>query len=122
MSEDSSGKNLIFRLTVPDFLWERNARGVKSKKGLVRVPCVPSWNDMLALDEWGRRRLKEKIADVFLCELQACCTACATTTTSVKKSLSIYAATLACYRTTIRDKRKLRQSSARQKKAKSPIR
>lgn len=117
MSNEPPNATLVLRLRVPNFQSDRNIRGVRSKKGLSMIPCVPSWNDMLALDEWGRRRLKWKIADAFLYALREL-ESCSTKTTSVRKSASIFADTLAAYQMTVLVKRRSRQRNARQKKAK----
>lgn len=115
-----SQPTLIVRLKIPNFPSPRNARGVKKKEDApdFLLPAVPSWNDLLSLDEWGRKRLKSQIAVAFLSALRAYESDYSMRTTCAGKSSPTFSDTLVAYQVIAQDKRKLRQASARQMKAK----
>ncbi len=69
---------------------------------------LPSWNEILGLEHWGRYKLKKELAASFLSALRASAGSSSMRTTSVKNSLSTYADTLESYLATQQAKRKLR--------------
>lgn len=74
---------------------------------------LPSWNEILGMEHWARYQLKKSLASDFMSALQASVGTSLTKITYAKNSTSTYAATLARYQVTQREKRKLR--SARKK-------
>src|SRR6187551_3426488 len=61
---------------------------------------IPSWNDILAMEHWARDSLKKQIQSRFLSELQRSASDCSMTTTCVRNTMSIAAATLVSYQAT----------------------
>lgn len=102
---------LLLTLSIPSFL-------SKSKDDEKLLPCVPSWNEVLGMEHWGRDKRKKEIQAAFLSALRACAAASLTRTTSAKNTWSIAADTLASYQAMVRDKRALKQRSARLEKKK----
>ena len=78
---------------------------------------LPSWNQILAMHHWKRKKFKDSTAAEFLCALRAAAKDCSTKTTSVKNTMSIYADTLASYLTTRRNERKLKSAKRNAEKA-----
>lgn len=105
----------IFTLVIPSFKSTKSARGVKQESLL---PCVPSWNDMLQLEPWGRQQRKKQIQDAFLSALRAYDAASSTKTTSAKSMWSIAADTLELFQTTALVKRASKLASAKLEKKK----
>jgi len=58
---------------------------------------LPSWNDILGMEQWARYKFKRQLADVFLSALRASAAACSTKTTSVKNTMLTFADTLERY-------------------------
>lgn len=64
----------------------------------LRIPGkLPSWNDILGMEEWARYKFKRRLADDFLLELRAIAGSSSTKTTCAKSTMSTYADTLASY-------------------------
>lgn len=78
---------------------------------------LPSWNEILGMEQWARYKYKKDLANVFLCELRRLESACSTKTTSAKNIWSIYAATLASSLETRQRQRILRSASKRRSRA-----
>lgn len=79
---------------------------------------LPSWNDILGMEQWARYKYKNEIQIAFLSALQASAGDCLTRTTSARNSMSIAAATLVSYREMAREKRKLKLLKKKQSQAK----
>lgn len=71
---DSTPKpgKLIFALTIPGRL--------------------PSWNDILGMEQWARYKFKKELSDVFMFALQQSERASSTGTISAKNTMSIFCA------------------------------
>lgn len=78
---------------------------------------LPSWNDVLGMEQWARYKFKNELQLAFLSELRAFDDGFSTKTTSVKSSMSIAADTLASYMEMNREKRRLRLLKKKQAKA-----
>lgn len=76
-------------------------------------PCVPSWNELLGLGEWQRRKLKLRIQSAFLSALSASAGDSSTRTTCPQNTLSTAAATLASYLVTSRELSKSKKVTQR---------
>lgn len=88
-------------------------------KGKIKLePCVPSWNEILGMEHWGRAKKKQAIQSAFLSALLASASDSSTRTTSARNTLSTAAATLASYLTTTRDQRESKRLSAKLSKGK----
>lgn len=74
---------------------------------------LPSWNAVLGMGHWQRAKLKSDFQLAFLSALQATDADSWTKITFVKSTPSIAAATLASYRETQQQKRKLRSAKKR---------
>jgi len=72
---------------------------------------LPSWNDIVSMEQWQRYHYKEEAQLAFLSALEAFGGSCWTKTTCAKNMWSIAADTLACYRATAQVKRKSRLAS-----------
>lgn len=79
---------------------------------------LPSWNEILGMHHWARKKFKDQIAQEFLSELRVCANDSSTKTICVKNIMSIYADTLESYLATKQAKQKLRQRNAKLKKTK----
>jgi len=77
---------------------------------------IPSWNAVLAMEHWGRQRLKKGIQFAFLSALRVSASDCSTKTTSAKNTLSIAAATLESYQLMLRRKRESKRANSKLKK------
>lgn len=71
---------------------------------------IPSWNEILKLEHWGRDKLKKEIQESFLSALQRSASDCSTRTISAKSTMSIAADTLVSYQATQRAKRASRRA------------
>lgn len=60
-------------------------------------PVVPSWNDILAMEQWQRHRFKRALAHRFLSALRSTAADSSMKTTSAKSTLWTYCATLERY-------------------------
>src|ERR1700678_2262813 len=80
----------IFRLTIPGRL--------------------PSWNQVLAMEHWARKKFKDGLARDFLSALQAAASDCSTRTICAKSTTLIYADTLKSCLATRRANSKLRSA------------
>jgi len=69
---------------------------------------LPSWNDILNMEEWARYHYKQELADVFESALLATADDCSMKTISAKNIWLTYAATLGRYRQMQQEKRKSR--------------
>ena len=69
---------------------------------------LPSWNDVLGMEQWARYKFKNELADAFLCALRASAIDSSTKTISAKSTYATYAATLELYLRTRQAKRKLK--------------
>jgi len=58
---------------------------------------LPSWNDILGMEQWARYKTKKEMADVFLCALRASANDSSTRTTSARSTLLTFADTLERY-------------------------
>lgn len=105
-------------LRVPNYPYEEPG---KNRKRM--MPCVPSWNQVVSVETWGRAKLKQKIQDAFLSALRAAGADSSTRTIFARSTLSTAADTLACYQATVLAKRKLKSASkkleAKQRSARS---
>lgn len=81
----------VFHLEIPNFQSTKNARGVKQD---TMLPAVPSWNDVMQLETWGRAKRKEEIQNAFLSALRASAADSSTKTTCARSTLLIAADTL----------------------------
>jgi len=79
---------------------------------------LPSWNEILGMNHWRRKKFKDELAKGFLSALQASASDSSMRTTCARSIISTYVDTLESYLATKREKQKLRQRSARLKKAK----
>ncbi len=75
---------------------------------------LPSWNDILGMEFWARDKFKSQLQDDFLSALQQCATDCSTKTTPAKNIILTACDTLACYRETVRQRRKSRRYKKKQ--------
>jgi len=114
-STPACSPRLIFSLRVPSFKSTKSARGVKKECVL---PCVPSWNDMLQLEPWGREKRRKKIQDAFLSALRASAVDSLTKTICVKSTSWIAAVTLELFQTTALARRESKRASAKLEKKK----
>lgn len=103
----------ILTLRIPGY----QAKDPRTKE-VREMPCVLSWNNVLQLEQYARSGLKDKIQIAFLSALRASAVASSTPTTSASSMLSTAADTLACYRATALQRRKLRASNAKLEKKK----
>jgi len=74
---------------------------------------LPSWNEILGMEQWARYKFKKQLAEAFLSGLRATGGGCLTKTISAKNSTSTYAATLESYLRTRQAKRKLKLAKKR---------
>jgi len=74
---------------------------------------VPSWNALLGMGHWQRRKLKQAIQDDFLLALRATAAECLMKTTSQKSTFATYADTLESYLTTLQIERKSRSAKSK---------
>lgn len=74
---------------------------------------LPSWNEILGMEQWARYKFKGELAQDFLSALQRSGADCSTRTTFAKNTMLIYAATLARYLATKQAERKLRSRNKR---------
>lgn len=79
---------------------------------------LPSWNEILGMNHWRRKKFKDELAKGFLSALRASANDSSMRTTCAKNTMSIFADTLESYLATKQAKRKLKQRSARLKKTK----
>ncbi len=80
---------------------------------------LPSWNDILGMEQWARYKFKKQLADDFLCALRRSAGGSSTKITSAKSTLLTFVATLELYLATRQAERK--SKLARKKsEAKSP--
>lgn len=80
---------------------------------------LPSWNEILGMEQWQRYQFKQRLAEDFLSELKRTAADCSMKTTSAKNIMWTYAATLECYLQTRREKRRLKLAKKKLEK-KSP--
>lgn len=111
----STNCELLLTLVIPNYSSTRSARGEK-KQTLLSV--IPSWNDVLQLEPWARRKRKQEIQQAFLSALLKSAGALSTRTTFAKNSFSIAAATLVSSLEIRRQKSELRRANAKLQKAK----
>lgn len=88
MEAGRNPKELLFRMEIPGKL--------------------PSWNDILGMEQWARYKFKQELADVFLSELRASARGCSTRTISVRSTIATYADTLESYLRMRQEQRKSR--------------
>lgn len=110
---------LLLTLVIPNYSSTRSARGEK-KPTLLSV--IPSWNDVLQLEPWARRKRKQEIQQAFLSALLRSADALSTRTTFAKNSFSIAADTLVSSLEIRRQKSELRRANAKLLKAKKSMR
>ena len=79
---------------------------------------LPSWNEILSMNHWKRKKFKDQLAKEFLSALKASENGSSMRITCAKNTTSTYVDTLESYLAMKRTKQKLRQASARRKKAK----
>lgn len=79
---------------------------------------LPSWNDILGMEQWARYKFKNELADAFLSVLSRIANDSSTKTTLQRSTTSIYAATLESYLRMKQERRKSRQAKLKQSKAK----
>ena len=72
---------------------------------------LPSWNDILGMEQWARYKFKQELQKEFLSALRLSASDSSTLTTYAKNSMSIAADTLASYMETARLRRKLKSAS-----------
>lgn len=86
---------------------------------VLRIPGrLPSWNEILGMEQWARYKFKQELETSFLSVFKASGSDCSTKIICAKNSMSIAYDTLASYRQMRLDKRKLKQRNARLLKAK----
>jgi hypothetical protein len=71
---------------------------------------LPSWNDILGMEQWARYKFKGELATAFLCALRASAADSSTKITSAKSTTLIYAATLESYLAMRREQRRLKSA------------
>lgn len=76
---------------------------------------LPSWNQILAMHHWQRKKFKDQLAHEFLSALRQSASDCSIPTTSARNTTLTYAATLALFLTTRRIKSKSKSRSAKPK-------
>lgn len=74
---------------------------------------LPSWNQILGMEQWARYKFKQELAKDFLSALRATAEDCSTRTTSAKNTMSIYADTLARFLAMKQAERKSRSAKKR---------
>lgn len=74
---------------------------------------LPSWNEILGMEQWARYKFKGALALDFLSALQRSAGDSSTKTTFAKNTMSICADTLARYLVTKQAERKLRSRNKR---------
>lgn len=74
---------------------------------------LPSWNEILGMEQWARYKFKGELAAAFLSALRLSGAGSSTKTTSVKSTTSIFADTLALYLATKQAERKLKSRNKR---------
>ena len=82
---------------------------------------LPSWNEILGMEHWARYKFKDQLQLAFLYELQASGNAYSTSTTCAKNISLIAAGTLASYRETALQQRKLRSDRKKQSLAEQKL-
>jgi hypothetical protein len=71
---------------------------------------LPSWNEILGMEQWARYNHKKELAGAFLCALRATANDSSTKTTSAKSTMLTYADTLERYLATKQAERKSRSA------------
>jgi hypothetical protein len=85
----------------------------------VEIPGrLPSWNEILGMEQWARYKYKNELAAEFLSGLRHTGTDSSTKIISAKNTTSIYAATLESYLAMKQEKRKLKLAKSKQFAAK----
>src|SRR5271170_5772654 len=74
---------------------------------------LPSWNEILGMEHWGRHKLKGELANTFLYAVRRTESGSLMKTTSAANTYSIYAGTLELY---LQTRRELRKSKLAKKK------
>lgn len=74
---------------------------------------LPSWNEILGMEQWARYKFKGELTDAFLCALRHSAADSSTKTTSARNTMSIFADTLALYLETKQAERKSKQRKKR---------
>jgi hypothetical protein len=72
---------------------------------------LPSWNDILGMEQWARYKYKKELADRFLSALRQYASDSSIKTICAKSTMLTYAATLGSYLETARLRRKLKSAS-----------
>jgi hypothetical protein len=107
---------LIFEMKLPGY------SGIdRTSKEPRTLSCVPSWNDVLSLEQWGQNKLKQSIQHAFLSALRACETGSSTTTTSASSTRSTLAGIAASCLVIHQRQRELKRANAKREKAKQSI-
>lgn len=78
---------------------------------------LPSWNDILGMEQWTRYQFKEKLAHTFLSELRAIAQDCSMKTICAKSTIATYADTLESYLLMRREQRRLKFAKRKLEKA-----
>ena len=79
---------------------------------------LPSWNQILGMQHWTRKKFKDNLAKDFLCGLKALESGSSTKITSAGNITLTYSDTLESYLTTRQIKSKLKSAKKNQAKAK----
>ena len=74
---------------------------------------LPSWNQLLGMEQWQRHQFKKGIAAAFLFALSLAAEDCSTRTTLQKNTMLTYCATLESYLETRREQQKLKSAKKR---------
>lgn len=74
---------------------------------------LPSWNELLGMEQWARYKFKKDLAGVFLCALRASAADCSTKTTCARSTMLIYADTLESCLQMRQEQRRLRSAKKR---------
>jgi hypothetical protein len=82
---------------------------------------LPSWNEILGMEQWQRYQFKKEWADRFLSALRQYASDSSIKTISAKSTLSIYVATLESYLETARLRRKLKSFSKKRSRDKESL-
>lgn len=83
---------------------------------------MPSWNDILGMEQWARYQFKRELADLFLSVLRASALDSSMKTISARSTISTCADTLESYLRMRQEKRELKRLSAKPSRAKKSTR
>lgn len=82
---------------------------------------LPSWNDVLGMEQWARYQFKQALADAFLSALRRSAADSSMKITCARSTMLTYADTLASYLAMRREQRKLKSARKRQNRGKASL-